>query len=304
MKNLPFIINLILILTFNFNKESSNGGYLDMIERCIFVICLDKKVVDFTGQTTTKTTTTPTKTTIESLILPTETFTINDADSRLLNEMTPIAFQMIHGCGSNNNSGNRWFDKTIQFIITDDGTVGLNYEHSVAEGIAVIELCEHTFRYIEEKRKQKLYRMSSICELPMPTKLCWTINDKIKEWINEAKHKFDASINNLDFTLMKYSKFGRDFPKKAKCSPDCFVQLALQLAYFKLYNKLVSTYESASTRRFLKGRVDNIRANSCEALEWVKAMSPSSGATKEVKLQLFRDAVDYQTNLMVQVNTF
>lgn len=34
----------------------------------------------------------------------------------------------------------------------------------------------------------------------------------------------------------------------------------------------MATYESASTRRFLQGRVDNIRANSQEALEWVKAM--------------------------------
>lgn len=34
----------------------------------------------------------------------------------------------------------------------------------------------------------------------------------------------------------------------------------------------MSTYESASTRRFRLGRVDNIRANSPAALEWVKAM--------------------------------
>lgn len=41
----------------------------------------------------------------------------------------------------------------------------------------------------------------------------------------------------------------------------------------RIYGHLVSTYESASTRRFLLGRVDCIRSATSEALEWVKAMN-------------------------------
>ncbi|GAA6067716.1 choline O-acetyltransferase-like, partial [Tachysurus ichikawai] len=37
--------------------------------------------------------------------------------------------------------------------------------------------------------------------------------------------------------------------------------------------RLVSTYESASTRRFLHGRVDNIRSSTAEALHFSKAMT-------------------------------
>ena len=51
----------------------------------------------------------------------------------------------------------------------------------------------------------------------------------------------------------------------------------LQIALFyifmhRIYGKLTSTYESASTRRFQEGRVDNIRAASPEALKFVQAM--------------------------------
>ena len=42
--------------------------------------------------------------------------------------------QMNHGLGAQINSCNRWFDKTIQFIIGPDGAVGANYEHCSAEG--------------------------------------------------------------------------------------------------------------------------------------------------------------------------
>lgn len=39
-----------------------------------------------------------------------------------------------------------------------------------------------------------------------------------------------------------------------------------------MYNRVVSTYESASIRRFCFGRVDNIRSATPQALEWAKAM--------------------------------
>lgn len=46
----------------------------------------------------------------------------------------------------------------------------------------------------------------------------------------------------------------------------------------RLYGSLVSTYESASTRRFLLGRVDCIRSATSEALEWITAVCQDEGA--------------------------
>ena len=69
-----------------------------------------------------------------------------------------------------------------------------------------------------------------------------------------------------------------------------------------MYNKLVSTYESAATRRFHFGRVDNIRGNTPEALEWARAMVDESGNISAAeKLRLFRQAMQAQTDLMIQV---
>jgi len=69
-----------------------------------------------------------------------------------------------------------------------------------------------------------------------------------------------------------------------------------------MYNKLVSTYETASTRRFHLGRVDNIRANTPETLEWVQAMIDKTGGISVFeKLRLFRQAIKVQTDLIIQV---
>lgn len=45
---------------------------------------------------------------------------------------------------------------------------------------------------------------------------------------------------------------------------------------YRVHRKLVSTYESASLRRFRLGRADNIRAATREAYDWVRATCDDS----------------------------
>lgn len=123
-----------------------------MVERCIFVVCLDSKLKSETAN----------KENIDEgelngqssgdklqdkprMHLNGNHSSVDDDD---MSEKIQAAHQMLHGCNSENNSGNRWFDKTMQFIISEDGECGINYEHSPAEGIVVIELSEHLFRYM------------------------------------------------------------------------------------------------------------------------------------------------------------
>ena len=55
---------------------------------------------------------------------------------------------MLHGGGSHVNSCNRWFDKTIQFVVNPDGAVGVNYEHSPADGFPFIAIIDHAMNYV------------------------------------------------------------------------------------------------------------------------------------------------------------
>lgn len=69
-----------------------------------------------------------------------------------------------------------------------------------------------------------------------------------------------------------FTDYGGRWIKENRMSPDCFMQLALQIVFYKLYGKLTSTYESAGLRRFRRGRVDNIRSNTVEALLLARAI--------------------------------
>uniref|UniRef100_A0A8C5HID8 Carnitine O-acetyltransferase n=1 Tax=Gouania willdenowi TaxID=441366 RepID=A0A8C5HID8_GOUWI len=184
------------------------------------------------------------------------------------------AVQMLHGGGSQWNSGNRWFDKTLQFIVGLDGTCGANYEHAPAEVAPndFVSLCGFGNRAKSEVAS------SHTVSLPSPKKLHFNITPEIKKDIEEAKN------------IMVFSHYGKNVPKMHKMSPDAFIQVALQLAYYRMYQHCCSTYESASLRMFRLGRTDTIRSASNDSAAFVKAFDDPSKQNTE-KCDLLEKAV-------------
>ncbi|XP_049688797.1 carnitine O-acetyltransferase isoform X2 [Accipiter gentilis] len=196
-----------------------------------------------------------------------------------------VAAQMLHGGGSRWNSGNRWFDKTLQFIIAEDGSCGLVYEHAPSEGPPIVALLDHIVEYT---KKPELVR-SPMIPLPMPKKLRFNITPEIKNDIEKAKQNLNIMVEDLDIKVMVFHQFGKTFPKSEKISPDAFIQLALQLAYYRMYGHVCATYESASLRMFRLGRTDTIRSTSVESLKFVQSMDSPDKSDQE-KADLLRRA--------------
>ncbi|NXG34738.1 CACP acetyltransferase, partial [Dromaius novaehollandiae] len=196
-----------------------------------------------------------------------------------------VAAQMLHGGGSRWNSGNRWFDKTLQFIIAEDGSCGLVYEHAPSEGPPIVTLLDHIVEYT---KKPELIR-SPMIPLPMPKKLRFNITPEIKTDIEKAKQNLNIMVQDLDVKVMVFHQFGKNFPKSEKISPDAFIQQALQLAYYRMYGHACATYESASLRMFRLGRTDTIRSTSVDSLKFVQAMDKPDKSDQE-KADLLRRA--------------
>lgn len=197
-----------------------------------------------------------------------------------------VAAQMLHGGGARWNSGNRWFDKTLQFIVGEDGTCGLVYEHSPAEGPPIVFLIDYVVQYMQ---KTDMLR-SPMVPLAMPQKLRFNITPEVKRDIEKAKQNMNMMVDDLDVKVLMFSHFGRNVPKQHKLSPDGFIQLALQLAYFRMYSMCCSTYESASLRMFKYGRTDVIRSTTLDSSNFVLAMEDPDKPNTE-KVALLRKAV-------------
>lgn len=192
-----------------------------------------------------------------------------------------FALRSLHGGGSSLESGNRWFDKTVQMIVDQNGGVGLAYEHSPAEGPPVAAMLDYVYAYCEKPPTQA---SSSVYDLPSPKMLEFEIDDSIKSSINNAGAMLDKEIERLHLTVRQFNDFGKNLLKKHRVSPDSFFQIAMQLAYFRLHRTAPATYESASLRRFALGRTDTIRSCSIASDAFVRAMCGGDVSNNQAEL--------------------
>ncbi|KAM6105423.1 LOW QUALITY PROTEIN: choline O-acetyltransferase [Pterocles gutturalis] len=237
-------------------KDSTNRDSLDMIERCICLVCLDSS----------------------------SGVELND---------TNMALQLLHG-GGYHKTGNRWYEP-MQFCSRKDGVCGTVCEPPF-DGIVLVQCTEHLLKHMKESSK-KLVRADSVSELPAPRRLRWKCSPEIQAHLASSEEKLQSK--NLDFIAYKFENYGKEFIKKQKISPDAYIQVALQLAFYRCHRRL-ATYESASIRRFDEGRVDNIRSATLEAFAFVKAMTDDKAALSDSeKMQRFKDAIAAQSNYTI-----
>lgn len=60
--------------------------------------------------------------------------------------------------------------------------------------------------------------------------------------------------------------------KKCRVSPDAFIQMVLQLSYYRDAGRFCLTYEASMTRLFREGRTETVRSCTIESSAWVKSM--------------------------------
>ena len=80
------------------------------------------------------------------------------------------------------------------------------------------------------------------------------------------------SFQDVELRIFLHNAFGKGVMKKCRLSPDAFIQMALQLAYYRDAGKFSLTYEASMTRLFREGRTETVRPCTIESSAWVKAM--------------------------------
>eukprot|EP00019_Armaparvus_languidus_P010857 CAMPEP_0168587962 /NCGR_PEP_ID=MMETSP0420-20121227/5175_1 /TAXON_ID=498008 /ORGANISM="Pessonella sp." /LENGTH=595 /DNA_ID=CAMNT_0008623311 /DNA_START=190 /DNA_END=1977 /DNA_ORIENTATION=+ len=176
-----------------------------------------------------------------------------------------------------NDATNRWFDKTLQIIVSNDGVAGVNGEHSRMDGTAAIRVIDEAFDVIASRREHVHIASEPLAQPDDNVRLLPFV-DVNQTALNHAIAAHQSACDGVALRLYRHT-FGKDVIKQLKVSPDAFVQLALQLAYLRTHNRFVATYESCSTRMFLHGRTEVIRPLSDAARLWCEAMqSDMNGA--------------------------
>lgn len=80
---------------------------------------------------------------------------------------------------------------SFQLVISNDGVCGLCYEHSPAEGVAVILLMEKLLKHCDEQPSESTVPTTSSGHLPPPERLEWNLEASNCQHIEEAAKTLD-----------------------------------------------------------------------------------------------------------------
>jgi len=225
-------------------------------------------------------------------------------DDRRCADVSERAKHLLHGDGAS-----IWFDKSVNVVVFKDGRMGFNCEHGWADAPVVGHLLEYIltheylYRVYDDKGYCKPYvstdsaagsfQRSKAAITPM--RLYWDLNEDLINNINDA---YELSLKNNDdlaLEVRKHDIFGKGFIKTTRTSPDAYIQIAIQLAYYRDAEKFALTYESSMTRLYLHGRTETVRSFTQELKEFVLAMNDPE-TTVEERRELMKAAANKHQN--------
>jgi carnitine O-acetyltransferase len=155
---------------------------------------------------------------------------------------------------------NRWMDKWTM-IICEDGKNGLNWEHSMLDGHTMMEFYASVGEDACKNNQANGAAAAAAADSAkdanavIMSPLSFTVDNQTQLDVEGAVQEAKKLSNGVGIASLEYEGFGSSFIKKCKCSPDAFVQMALNLTYYEYMNKLPAPYESVLTKAFKHGRV-------------------------------------------------
>ncbi|MFO1060391.1 MAG: choline/carnitine O-acyltransferase [Dongiaceae bacterium] len=157
---------------------------------------------------------------------------------------------------------NRWFDKSLQVILSGGAMGGCNLEHSAIDGFTVGRLAHHVAGLLGRMTLPPAPPAAA----PAPA-LRWRLPPALVARIAAA-----AAAGRTAGGLGIESFEIRDVPGGLR--GDLVVQLALQLAYHRTTGRLDSVYQPVHMRRYRAGRTEAVRpvtASSAAFCRWAAA---------------------------------
>ncbi|WPB00862.1 uncharacterized protein RHO25_005482 [Cercospora beticola] len=195
---------------------------------------------------------------------------------------------------------NRWYDK-LQIIVCKNGSAGINFEHTGVDGHTVLRFASDVYtdtilRFARTINGQAPSLWASTSPDPSkrdpesfgdvsttPHKLEWDMVPELAISLRFAETRLADLIQQNEFQTLEFEQYGKNFITSMGFSPDAFVQMAFQAAYYGMYGRVESVYEPAMTKAFFHGRTEAIRSVTQESVDFLRTFWAENPPQKKVE---------------------
>lgn len=195
---------------------------------------------------------------------------------------------------------NRWYDK-LQIIVCKNGSAGINFEHTGVDGHTVLRFASDIYtdtilRFARSINGQAPSLWTSTSPDPSkrdpesfgdvnttPRKLSWDMKPELSIAVRFAETRLADLIEQNEFQCLDFGTYGKNFITSMGFSPDAYVQMAFQAAYYGLYGRVECTYEPAMTKVYLHGRTEAVRSVTDESVNFVQTFWGDNPVEKKLE---------------------
>lgn len=261
------------------DPDSNNAECLGIVDSALFILCVD--------------------------------YTEPQTEAELCGNMLCGTSEVVRGVQIGTCT-NRWYDK-LQIIVCKNGSAGINFEHTGVDGHTVLRMASDVYtdtilRFAKSINGQAPSLWASTSPDPAkrdpasfgdvsttPRKLEWDMYPELGTALRFAETRLADLIQQNEFQTLEFSAYGKNFITSMGFSPDAYIQMAFQAAYYGLYGRVENTYEPAMTKFFLHGRTEAIRSTTIESTSFVQSFWAEQAA--EIKIAALRKATVKHTAL-------
>ncbi|CAD6193478.1 unnamed protein product [Caenorhabditis auriculariae] len=226
-------------------KDAKNAQSLEMIKNAQFVICIDS---------------------------PDARTPSNSASDQLIQALV----------GGSVNRFNRWYDQSLQFFVGANGNTGMAFEHSTADGTAIHVVVERIINYIDKnlKKIKPLGKTMETKGFPLKFKVPQSSETVLRETVAEC----EKMCSGFEANRLEFNDFGKNHIKSLKVSPDSFLQVALQLTFFR--------------QNFRYGRTENGRSMTKELTAFLSSVDGDSSTVRDFELHTTQNIKSEKSQLL------
>lgn len=254
------------------DPDSNNAECLSIVDSALFILCVD--------------------------------YTEPQTEAELCGNMLCGTSEVVRGVQIGTCT-NRWYDK-LQIIVCKNGSAGINFEHTGVDGHTVLRMASDVYtdtilRFAKSINGQAPSLWASTSPDPAkrdpesfgdvsttPRKLEWDMYPELGTALRFAETRLADLIQQNEFQTLEFSAYGKNLITSMGFSPDAYIQMAFQAAYYGLYGRVENTYEPAMTKFFLHGRTEAIRSTTFESTSFVQSFWAELAA--EIKIAALRKA--------------
>lgn len=189
----------------------------------------------------------------------------------------------------------RWYDK-LQMVVTKNSVAGVVWESSTMDSTAILRFVSDVFtdlvlklakningqEYTLFDENVRLVPSKHITMLPRPQMLKFNKSPELQNLIHTSETRLADLINQHEYKVASIPLDSRFF-KKLGISIDSLMQISLQITYYSLYGKMVSTLEPITTRKFRNARSELVPIQDDQVASLVKLFITDASAEEKWK---------------------